>query len=159
MIAAAAAALFALGEKKERSSEPSRYSPALSVAHAAKKTSILIVDDSAVARAKLSKLFDKAGYRVDVAMDGVEALKKLFDTDFQLLITDIEMPNMDGFNLIAEVQSSMDTENIPIIAVTGHPELQAKVHNLKGVFGIFGKPWNDRELLRHVQMLLAANRQ
>nr|WP_316638504.1 response regulator [uncultured Roseateles sp.] len=114
---------------------------------------ILLVDDSAVARAKLRKLFVGAGYQVEVAGDGREALEALATGYFSVLITDLEMPNMDGFELIAAVQGSLDTEDLPIIAITGHDELSARVHEYQGLYGIFKKPWNDRELLKRVEAL------
>ena len=64
------------------------------------------------------------------------------------------MPNMNGLELIAAVQGSMETEDLPIIAITGHDELQARVHDYQGLFGIFKKPWNDRALLRRVETLV-----
>lgn len=115
--------------------------------------SLLLVDDSAVARAKLGKLFQAAGYRVTLAKDGVEALERLAEQAFAVLITDLEMPNKDGFELIAAVQGNLDTEDLPIIAITGHDEMQARVHQVQGLYGIFKKPWNDRELLKRVETL------
>lgn len=118
-----------------------------------KRPAILVVDDSAVARAKLKKLFESGGYRVDIATDGLEAMEKLALDFFAVLVTDLEMPNMNGLELIAAVQGGMDTEDLPIIAITGHDELQARVHEYQGLFGIFKKPWNDRELLKRVETL------
>lgn len=114
---------------------------------------ILLVDDSIVARAKLRKLFEDAGYKVALAGDGRQALKALSSQYFSVMITDLEMPNMDGFELIAAVQGSLETEDLPIIAITGHDELSARVHDYQGLFGIFKKPWNDRELLKRVEAL------
>ncbi|MES2049792.1 MAG: response regulator [Pseudomonadota bacterium] len=118
-----------------------------------KRPAILVVDDSAVARAKLSKLFESGGYRVELAKDGLEAMEKLLSDFFAVLVTDLEMPNMNGLELIAAVQGGMETEDLPIIAITGHDELQARVHDYQGLFGIFKKPWNDRELLKRVETL------
>lgn len=117
------------------------------------KPSILVVDDSAVARAKLRKLFEAAGYVVEAANDGAQALEVLSTANFSVLVTDLEMPNMDGFQLIAAVQGAMETEDMPIIAITGHDEMQARVNDVKGLYGIFKKPWNDRELLKRVAAL------
>lgn len=119
----------------------------------AEPAALLLVDDSAVARAKLGKLFQAAGYRITLAKDGVEALERLAEQRFAVLITDLEMPNKDGFELIAAVQGNMDTEDMPIIAITGHDEMQARVHQVQGLYGIFKKPWNDRELLKRVETL------
>jgi len=115
--------------------------------------SILLVDDSAVARAKLRKLFESAGYRAVVAHDGVQALAALSQDFFAVLVTDLEMPNMNGLELIAAVQGGIDTDDLPIIAITGHDAMQARVQDLGGLYGIFKKPWNDRELLRRVEAL------
>jgi CheY-like chemotaxis protein len=117
------------------------------------KLNILVVDDSAVPRAKLRKLFETHGYQVEAAADGVQAMEAINKTKFAVIITDLEMPHMDGFELIAAVQGSLETEDIPVIAITGHDEMQARVHNIQGLYGIFKKPWNDRELLKRVDVL------
>lgn len=116
-------------------------------------TRLLVVDDSAVPRAKLKKLFETQGYEVETAADGVLALEAMGKSKFSVIITDLEMPNMDGFELIAAIQGSLETEDIPVIAITGHDEMQARVHNIQGLYGIFKKPWNDRELLKRVEVL------
>ena len=124
--------------------------------------SLLAVDDSAVARVLLRKLFEAAGYRVDVAADGDEALALLESRRYAVLVTDLEMPKVNGFELIAAVQSNPASSDLPIIAITGHEELSARVHDMKGLYGIFKKPWNETELLQRVTNLsrlrrLAAN--
>jgi CheY-like chemotaxis protein len=108
-----------------------------------------------VVRTKLRRLLESAGHQVSLANDGVQALEQLAATPFSLLITDLEMPNMDGLQLIAAVQGSLETEDLPIIAITGHDELQARVHECQGLYGIYKKPWNDRELLKRVATLAA----
>ncbi len=125
---------------------------------ASPKMTILVVDDSAVPRTKLRKLFEAHGYDVVTANDGVQALESIAKTTFAVVITDLEMPHMDGFELIAAIQGSLDTEDIPIIAITGHEEMQARVHNIQGLYGIFKKPWNDRELLKRVDVLASLKR-
>lgn len=115
--------------------------------------SLLVVDDSAVARAKLKRLFETAGYRVAAVADGHEALAMLGRHRFSVLVTDLEMPNMNGLELIAAVQGSLETEDLPIIAITGHDEMHARVNELAGLYGLFKKPWNDRELLKRVGAL------
>lgn len=121
-------------------------------------TRILVVDDSAVPRAKLKKLFESHGFEVETAGDGLEAMEAVGKSKFSVIVTDLEMPNMDGFELIAAIQGSMETEDIPVIAITGHEEMQARVHNIQGLYGIFKKPWNDRELLKRVEVLAAIRR-
>ena len=117
---------------------------------AAGPASLLVVDDSAVARAKLRKLFEGAGFLVDQAADGEEALALIVSKPYAVLITDLEMPKLNGFQLIAAVQASPATEDLPIIAITGHDELSAQVNDMKGLYGLFKKPWNDSELHKRV---------
>lgn len=120
---------------------------------------LLVVDDSAVVRVKLRKLFESRGYEVVVAEDGEKALAAMEAAPgFAVVITDLEMPNMDGFELIAAIQGSLETENVPIIAITGREDLQARVYDCQGLYGIFRKPWVDRELIKRVDSLAAMRR-
>lgn len=114
---------------------------------------ILVVDDSAVVRAKLRKLLEGGGYTVVQANDGVEALEVIGQQHVAVLITDLEMPRMNGFELIESVKGALDTEDLPILAITGHEELHARVHQMEGLYGLFKKPWSDRELLKRVAAL------
>lgn len=128
--------------------------PAAAAAHPApERPLLLVVDDSAVVRAKLRKLFEGAGCDVVLANDGQQALALLDTAFFSVLVTDLEMPNMSGVELIASVRGSLETEDLPIIAITGHESLQAQVRDCEGLYGLFRKPWNDRELLRRVESL------
>ena len=116
---------------------------------------VLVADDSAVVRTKLKRLLEGAGFTVVQVNDGAEALAELEKRpEITVLITDLEMPNKDGFELIADVHGSMATEDLPVIAITGHDELHGRVGQIEGVYGIFKKPWNDRELLKRVQSLI-----
>lgn len=145
--------LLGRGKTADAGTQIEQQEPLADAAPLDSRPAILVVDDSAVARAKLSKLFEAGGYRVDLAKDGLEAMEKLQNDFFSVLVTDLEMPNMNGLELIAAVQGSMETEDLPIIAITGHDELQARVHDYQGLYGIFKKPWNDRELLKRVETL------
>ncbi len=116
---------------------------------------VLVVDDSAVARAKLRRLFESAQFVVQVANDGVHALEVLAQCRVNVVVTDLEMPRLDGFGLIAAITGAMETEDLPIIAITGHDDMQARVHAVEGLYGIYKKPWNDRELLKRVTTLAA----
>lgn len=121
--------------------------------------SVLVADDSAVVRTKLKRLLEGAGFTVIQVNDGNEALAELdAKPDIAVLITDLEMPNKDGFELIADVHGSLVTEDLPVIAITGHDELHGRVGQIEGVYGIFKKPWNDRELLKRVESLVHLRR-
>jgi len=116
---------------------------------------VLIADDSAVVRTKLKRLLEGAGFTVVQINDGNEAMAQLDEKpEIAVLITDLEMPNKDGFELIADVHGSLTTEDLPVIAITGHDELHGRVGQIEGVYGIFKKPWNDRELLKRVESLV-----
>lgn len=116
---------------------------------------VLVADDSAVVRTKLKRLLEGAGFVVVQVNDGNEALEQLeAKPEIAVLITDLEMPNKDGFELIADVHGSLATEDLPVIAITGHDELHGRVGQIEGVYGIFKKPWNDRELLKRVESLM-----
>ncbi len=116
---------------------------------------LLLVDDSAVVRAKLRRLFEPAGYRVALARDGVEALQLLGQGRFALMVTDLEMPNLDGVGLIHAAQAHPSAATMPIMAITGHDDLQARLDECREICGIYRKPWIDEDLLGHVQTLVA----
>ncbi len=116
---------------------------------------LLVVDDSAVARAKLRRLFVDNGYGVHLAKDGVEALDLLQKGRYSLMITDLEMPNMDGISLIHECLKRPPTSRMPIIAVSAHENLRAKFNECRDVCGVHRKPWADDILLSHVATLIS----
>lgn len=115
---------------------------------------LLLVDDSAVVRAKLRRLFEPAGYRVVLARDGEEALALLGQGRYGLMVTDLEMPRLDGVGLIRATQQQPAWAAMPILAITGHEDLQAQLNQLNAVAGIYRKPWLDDDLLGHVQALV-----
>ena len=154
VIAVPIAIVLLLAARREEQ-PPAPIAPVRAPAAQPGSARVLVVDDSAVARAKLRKLFEGAGYLVETATDGNEALDVLNRSRFEVLVTDLEMPNMNGIELIAAVQGNMDTEDLPIVAITGHDELHARVHDCQGLYGIFKKPWNDRELLKRIEALAA----
>ncbi|MDP2784448.1 MAG: Hpt domain-containing protein, partial [Sulfurimicrobium sp.] len=79
---------------------------------------IMIVDDSLTVRKITSKLLTREGYQVVTAKDGVDALQALEDVTPQVMLVDIEMPRMDGFELTKNVRGNAKTANIPIIMIT-----------------------------------------
>ena len=132
--------------------------PAAAKPELVKAADLLVVDDSAVARAKLRKLFEGAGYSVQVACDGVEALALLQSSRYCLMVTDLEMPNMDGVALIHSCQQLPHTATLPILAVSGHESLRAKFNECNEICGVHRKPWVDDILLSHVVALIGARR-
>lgn len=79
---------------------------------------ILFVDDSVAMRELVRRQLQALGFHVDTAIDGQQAYQKMQNENYELLLTDIQMPNMDGFQLISQVRSNNNFENIPIIILT-----------------------------------------
>jgi CheY-like chemotaxis protein len=115
---------------------------------------LLLVDDSAVVRAKLRRLFEPAGYSLQLAHDGAEALALLAQGRYAVMVTDLEMPRLDGVGLIRATQGMPACAGMPILAITGHDDLQAQLSQLQAVTGIYRKPWVDDDLLGHVHALV-----
>jgi CheY-like chemotaxis protein len=116
---------------------------------------LLLVDDSAVARAKLRRLFEAAGYHVHLACDGIEALALLAKGRYALMVTDLEMPNMDGVTLINTCLDRPQAARMPILAISGHESLRAKFNECRNIAGVHRKPWVDDILLSHVATLVS----
>lgn len=118
---------------------------------------VLFVDDSAVIRAKMKKTLVEAGYNLTLAVDGVDALKILEEKKFDLIITDLEMPNLDGLGLMLKLEEEPATKDIPVVIVTGHDEVEIKTNKISNLYGVCKKPWNDVELLKRVKALSNLN--
>ncbi len=118
------------------------------------RADLLLVDDSAVVRAMLRRLFEPAGYRVDLARDGEDALAMLAQGRYALMVTDLEMPRLDGVALVRAALADPSCAGMPILAITGHDDLQAQLNQLQAVAGIYRKPWCDEDLLAQVQALV-----
>lgn len=79
---------------------------------------ILVTDDSVTSRMLLKNILQSAGYDVSVAVDGVDAYTALKTRDFDLLVSDVQMPRMDGFDLTSKVRSDKRLANLPVVLVT-----------------------------------------
>ncbi|NQU51106.1 MAG: hybrid sensor histidine kinase/response regulator [Bacteroidetes bacterium] len=80
--------------------------------------SILIVEDSITSRTLLKNILETSGYKVTTAIDGVDGFTKLKEGTFDAVVTDVEMPRMNGFELTAKIRSLKDSANMPIVLVT-----------------------------------------
>lgn len=85
----------------------------------AKKQSILVVEDSITARTLFVNILESAGYNITAAVDGVDAFTKLGEGEFALVVSDIQMPRMNGFELTEKIRADKKYENIPVVIVTG----------------------------------------
>jgi two-component system, chemotaxis family, sensor kinase CheA len=106
-----------------------RWSPATTVRRTAseeKATSVLIVDDSITTRTLEKNILESAGFSVAVAADGLEAWGRLQSEHFDILVTDLQMPRMDGFDLTAKVREHAGLKNLPVVLVTSLDSRQDK---------------------------------
>jgi len=115
--------------------------------------SILVVDDEENARIGLSKILSKEGYRVEVASDGKEAIDRLKKLQFDLVITDMRMPQMDGFEVLREIKK-MDTD-IGVIMITAFGEVDSYFEAMNlGAFEYINKPVKVDELKKVISKVL-----
>lgn len=122
-----------------------------------KKTpDLLLVDDSISIRKIIGMLLSNAGYNVDVAVDGVEALEKITSNPYDLVLTDLEMPRMHGYELIAEIRSSSQFSALPVVVLTSRAgeKHQAKALEV-GANDYIVKPVDEDALLQSVRKLLS----
>ena len=87
---------------------------------------ILAVDDSATVRKFISVALSMQGFEVVTACDGMDALEKLPDQQVDLVITDLNMPNMDGFELIKALRENPDYKDLPVIILTSLNDEESK---------------------------------
>ncbi len=97
---------------------------------AAEKPSILVVEDSITARTLLKNILESAGYGVSTAVDGVDAMTVLKTSEFDLVISDVEMPRMDGFDLTARIRSDRTLSQLPVVLVTALESREDKERGL-----------------------------
>ena len=118
---------------------------------------VLIVDDEFNSRTLLAQLFQEDGYSADTAENGSVALKILENTTFDILITDIRMPIIDGIELFHRVKELYP--HMPVILFTAYGTIEAAVMALKeGVFHYLEKPVNFDLLIHTVEQALDIKR-
>jgi chemosensory pili system protein ChpA (sensor histidine kinase/response regulator) len=109
---------------------------------------VLVVDDSLTVRRVTQRLLAREGYRVTLAKDGLEALERLAEERPAIVLSDIEMPRMDGFDLVRNIRSDRKLADLPVIMITSriaqkHRDYAAEL----GVNHYLGKPYSEEELL------------
>jgi DNA-binding response OmpR family regulator len=117
---------------------------------------ILLIDDEAQMRFLLTKMFKRDGHEVFVAQDGDEGVENFYQVNPDLVITDIIMPNKDGFAVIAEIIATHPTQ--PIIAMSGGRRILAEdleSIELIGVKGILQKPFTLQQLQELISVALS----
>ena len=91
---------------------------------------ILVVDDSITTRTMEKNLLEAAGYQVRVAVDGIEAWTLLKSEEFDLVVSDLDMPRMDGFDLTAKIRADRKLAELPVVLVTA---LESREHKERGI--------------------------
>ncbi|MGM0677487.1 MAG: Hpt domain-containing protein, partial [Pseudomonadota bacterium] len=121
------------------------------------RATILVVDDSITIRKVTARALERHHYQVLTAKDGLDALALLQDTVPDLILLDIEMPRMDGFELATHVRNDLRLSHIPIIMITSRTGDKHRQRALEiGVNHYLGKPYQEADLLSHIQELLEA---
>ncbi len=115
---------------------------------------ILVVDDERHIVRLVEVNLSRAGYEVETAYDGVEALEKVKATDPDMIVLDVMMPRMDGFEVLKRLQADSETQDIPVIMLTAKAQ-DADIFRgwSSGVSSYLTKPFNPRELLTFVERI------
>ena len=113
---------------------------------------ILIVDDEQKIREMIKKYAEFEGYKTDEAMDGMEAVLKARKTNYDVIIMDIMMPDLDGFSAVKEIRK---TKNTPVIMLSARGEEYDRIHGFEvGADDYVVKPFSPKELMMRVAALI-----
>jgi chemosensory pili system protein ChpA (sensor histidine kinase/response regulator) len=120
---------------------------------------VMVVDDSLTVRRVTQRLLLREGYRVVLAKDGLEALERLAEERPRVLLSDIEMPRMDGFDLLRNVRADERLAGLPVVMISSriaqkHRDYAAEL----GVDHYLGKPFSEEQLLALVASYAQAER-
>jgi chemosensory pili system protein ChpA (sensor histidine kinase/response regulator) len=118
---------------------------------------VMVVDDSLTVRRVTQRLLTREGFQVVLAKDGVDALRQLQDVTPDVMLVDIEMPRMDGFDLTRNVRGDARYTELPIIMITSRTADKHRNFAMElGVNVFLGKPYQDNELLGHIRGFLGS---
>ena len=119
---------------------------------------VLVVDDSISIRKFVGRILDKAGYVVRLACDGLEAIEIISQVGCHLLITDIEMPRMNGYELMVNLRQRPETRAIPVLVITSRAGAKHRDRAMKeGATGFLTKPVQEEQLLSAVTQLIGTS--
>jgi chemosensory pili system protein ChpA (sensor histidine kinase/response regulator) len=117
---------------------------------------VMVVDDSVTMRKVTGRVLERHNFEVMTAKDGVDALERLGERVPDLMLLDIEMPRMDGYELATEMKADGRLRDIPIMMITSRTGEKHRQRAFDiGVNRYLGKPYQEHELLRNVFELLA----
>jgi two-component system chemotaxis response regulator CheY len=122
---------------------------------ASAKARVLIVDDSSLVRLYYRSALEKAGFEVEQAINGIEAMERTLSQPFDLVIVDVNMPRMDGFSFLRALRrSTADVATLPALMISTESEMQdIAAARAAGANFYLIKPVAEPELVRHVCVL------
>jgi two-component system, chemotaxis family, chemotaxis protein CheY len=122
------------------------------------KARVLIVDDSSLVRLYYRSALEKAGFEVEQAINGIEAMERALSQPFDLVIVDVNMPRMDGFTFVRALRRvATDVANLPALMISTEAEMQdIAAGRAAGANFYLVKPVAEAELVRHVCVLTGA---
>jgi chemotaxis protein histidine kinase CheA/ActR/RegA family two-component response regulator len=118
---------------------------------------VVVADDSISVRKFVGRMLEKAGYRVKLASDGLEASEVVAQVGCHLVITDLEMPRMNGYELMAHLRQDPITRRIPVLVVTSRAGAKHRDRAMKeGASGFLTKPVQEDQLIATVESLIGS---
>jgi len=109
------------------------------------KPSVLLVDDEEIVLKRLKPSLEKSGYCVETFGDGASAMQRLEEKDFDIIVTDLRMPGLDGMQLLEYVVAGM--KKTKVILITGYATIEiAREALVKGAFDFIAKPFKPNDL-------------
>ncbi|HEV2289601.1 MAG TPA: response regulator [Candidatus Acidoferrales bacterium] len=128
--------------------------PAEAIDEVQEERVIVVADDSISVRKFVGRMLEKAGYRVRLASDGLEAAELVTQSGAHLVVTDLEMPRMNGYELMSHLRQSPDTRRIPVMVVTSRAGAKHRDRALKeGAVAFLTKPVQEEQLLAEVDKI------
>jgi len=139
-------ALVRRGKRIEEGVElPSFAGAGVAAAAAAVAPNVLVVDDEKTVCNSCKKILTREGYNVDVALSGEEALSKVKGNEFDVLITDWKMPQLDGIEVAKRIKK--ENPNIAVVMITGYPSVETSIKAIRsGISDYVPKPFTPTEL-------------
>ena len=122
------------------------------------KKTILIVDDSEFVRSYHTYILEQAQFHVITAVDGSDGLEKLYSNACDLVLTDINMSNMDGYEFIRRVRADGKYDSLPIIIVSTESETKDKMKGFEAGANLYiVKPSSPEMMVENIRMVMIAN--
>jgi chemosensory pili system protein ChpA (sensor histidine kinase/response regulator) len=119
---------------------------------------VVVADDSISVRKFVGRMLEKAGYRVKLASDGLEASEVVAQVGCHLVVTDLEMPRMNGYELMAHLRQNPTTRKIPVLVVTSRAGAKHRDRAMKeGASGFLTKPVQEDQLIATVEGLIGGD--